>query len=395
MQSCFRVWAATLVLLATVEGEVHGQRLLEMDGIELRGKVQLVLPGGGTCNVLESDTSYEEIKENHGAPMDIWRLEFSAHNGSGRWLDRLIARFQTGSEWPDCTNWDVPESGKFSQPIQWANWIGHIQESGRNVVAPGQTLTHTELFFIVLRGDPQPRFTRWSMDFDFAVAPPPPAFGSPAVTQQTEPVATPEQDNIFWQSIVDSTDPADFESYLEQFPNGVFRSLAQNRLKAFEKAPQADPVGRAPAAAPPEPICPGASIHEGNCWIQLASPPGCYAWTAEIWVPGTVSWGGACIDGLASGTGTETWRLAPGNEQESIGTYANGKKQGRWKYDLTSGGFSEGPYMNGLRHGHWVSQWLGQFREGPYVNGVSHGVWVEQDEDGNRITIRYVNGEKQ
>ena len=39
------------------------------------------------------------------------------------------------------------------------------------MVAPGQTLTHTK-FFIILRGDPEPRFENWSVDFDFAAAPP-------------------------------------------------------------------------------------------------------------------------------------------------------------------------------------------------------------------------------
>ena len=35
----------------------------------------------------------------------------------------------------------------------------------------GQTLTHPK-FFIVLRGDPEPQFENWSVDFDFAAAPP-------------------------------------------------------------------------------------------------------------------------------------------------------------------------------------------------------------------------------
>ena len=129
------------------------------------------MAGGGTCNVLESDTSYEARKENHGASMDIWRLEFSVRNGSGRWLDHLIARYQIDSAWPECTNWDGPDAARFGQPIEWAGSAGHIQESGRHVVAPGQALTETK-FFIVLRGDPDPRFANWSMDFDFAAAPP-------------------------------------------------------------------------------------------------------------------------------------------------------------------------------------------------------------------------------
>ena len=158
-----------LVLFVALAAEGRGRQLLEIDGVELRGAAQLVLSGGGTCNVLESDTRYEARMGNHGAPMDIWRLDFSVHNRSGRWLDHLIALFHTDSAWPECTNWDVPEVGRFAQPIEWARSNGVIQESGRNVVAPGQTLTHTK-FFIVLRGDPEPRFENWSVDFDFAAA---------------------------------------------------------------------------------------------------------------------------------------------------------------------------------------------------------------------------------
>jgi len=245
---CFRVLTTALALCATLAMDLRGRHLLEIDGIELRGNAQLILSGGGTCNVLESDTSYEEKKQNHGAQMDMWRLDFSVHNGSGRWLDHLIARYGIESEWPECTNWDAPEAVALPQSVEWANSTGHIQESGRNVVAPGRTQTATHLF-IVLRGDRQPRFSNWSMDFDFVVAPPPPGFGSGGAAQQTASVATPEQENIFWQSIVDSTDPADFESYLEQFPNGVFRSLAQNRLRAIAKTTQTGPAGTVPAAA--------------------------------------------------------------------------------------------------------------------------------------------------
>ena len=48
---------ALMVLALAVDA--RGQRLLETDGVELLGKAQLVMSGGGTCNVLESDTAYE------------------------------------------------------------------------------------------------------------------------------------------------------------------------------------------------------------------------------------------------------------------------------------------------------------------------------------------------
>ncbi len=51
------------------------------------------------------------------------------------------------------------------------------------------------------------------------------------------PAASAEQETVFWQSVVNSSDAADFEAYLEQFPNGVFRRLAENRLSALRSSP--------------------------------------------------------------------------------------------------------------------------------------------------------------
>lgn len=66
---------------------------------------------------------------------------------------------------------------------------------------------------------------------------------APAVSAaQQQPAASAELEGLFWQSIVDSTDPADFEAYLEVFPNGVFRRLAENRLSALQSARGASPV---------------------------------------------------------------------------------------------------------------------------------------------------------
>ena len=65
-----------------------------------------------------------------------------------------------------------------------------------------------------------------------------------SAAEQQSPPASAELEGLFWQSIVNSTDPADFEAYLEVFPNGVFRRLAENRLAALRS-----PGGNAPASA--------------------------------------------------------------------------------------------------------------------------------------------------
>jgi formylglycine-generating enzyme required for sulfatase activity len=43
-------------------------------------------------------------------------------------------------------------------------------------------------------------------------------------------------DIVFWESIRDKTEPALFEAYLQQFPNGMFRVLAEARVKELRSA---------------------------------------------------------------------------------------------------------------------------------------------------------------
>ena len=74
-----------------------------------------------------------------------------------------------------------------------------------------------------------------------AVAPPErPAVGAapPAAPGgfAASPPASAEFEIVFWQSIANSTNAADFEAYLAQFPNGGFRVLAQNRLTTLRSA---------------------------------------------------------------------------------------------------------------------------------------------------------------
>ena len=45
----------------------------------------------------------------------------------------------------------------------------------------------------------------------------------------------------YWDTIKDSTDPADFEAYLAQFPNGAFAALASNRLARLASPPAETP----------------------------------------------------------------------------------------------------------------------------------------------------------
>ena len=49
------------------------------------------------------------------------------------------------------------------------------------------------------------------------------------------PTAGAELEGLFWQSILNSTNPAEFEAYLQRFPDGVFSELALARLEALRE----------------------------------------------------------------------------------------------------------------------------------------------------------------
>ena len=69
-----------------------------------------------------------------------------------------------------------------------------------------------------------------------------------------------QQETVFWQSISNSADPADFRAYLAQFPNGIFARLARNRVGALGAG-----GGDSPAVDRPRPGVPAPP--------PLTSPP--------------------------------------------------------------------------------------------------------------------------
>ena len=71
---------------------------------------------------------------------------------------------------------------------------------------------------------------------------------------------TPPASWRFWQSIMNSTNPTDFEAYLEQFPNGLFRARAAGRLAVLDPEARA----RRSAARPPRrPVGADARLQPG------------------------------------------------------------------------------------------------------------------------------------
>ena len=232
--------------------------------------------------------------------------------------------------------------------------------------------------------------------------------------QPVPPSATAEQENLFWQSIMNSQNPADFEAYLSQFPSGVFRVLAQNRLSALGVSGRAAPaaartsgaVGNSDAAIAggvdarprsgtvfrPDRTCVGQPAG-ASCWMEITGRPGCHVWNAGYAVGATVTWTGECSGGLAQGAGSLTW-VWDGNEQVATGQLLDGKGRGHWVRRYANGNVEEGPVVDGVETGHWVLRSAnGNVYEGPLVDGVQNGHWVLRSADGDVWEGPYMAGE--
>ena len=83
-----------------------------------------------------------------------------------------------------------------------------------------------------------------------------------------------QQENLFWQSVVSSKNPADFEAYLRQFPDGIYAELARNRVTALRpgvESAASDPL----AGDRPQPRAPGTVFRDcPTCPEMVVVPAG-------------------------------------------------------------------------------------------------------------------------
>ena len=413
------------------------------DGVVFEGTIRLVVSNAAVCNVLEEKYTaqeYEQLKANQGQPLDLWQVDFAVRNESGREIEYLRASSWVHSEHPPCTNWsgEGPGGGPvLPDPslLISTGWGDYYQVLQRPYgMRPGQQERSAR--YLVVFHEHQPRFGEWDIDYTFAKeagAGKEPAAGASRTpvsgrATSTAPAGSESQETVFWQSIMNSTAAADFEAYLRQFPNGIFRVLAQNRLAALRgsasrvesRAPQPPrqaEQGRTSGVSAGQ-TCAGKP-QGAACWMELANQPGCYVWNDYLMADETAAWPGECSGGMAQGAGTLTrvwgdgknileftgrlqdgkkhgrWvlRYADGGVQE--GSYVDGKKHGRWVERFANGRVEEGPYVDGKKHGRWVARFASGFvREGPYVDGKRHGRWVLRNADGDVQEGPYVDGER-
>ena len=338
-----RLALTTLLLAVAAQGEV----LYEKEGVALSGSIRMIHRDAAICQVLEESESpeaYEQTRANHGRPLHVWRLDYSALNGSGQPLSDLTAHFQIEAQWPPCTNWTG--LGQYPGPVQWAGSFETIQRTSG--MQPGEEAAATAY---VLAIDGQlPRFGRRQVTYRFGAVTPsdPQTVGSPQAP---------------------STSPA--------------------------LAVRAEPEI-------PSPTCTGMEAG-AKCWLELTNQPGCYAWTEHFFTHRRLSWTGDCDQGVPNGSGTlrETWRWGSGGTgwYEATGHMRDGKEHGRW-VGRGDQGSSEGEYVDGQPEGHWVERYhpanassdSHYVEEGQYLSGKREGLWVLRRNAGSRMETPYRNG---
>ena len=169
----------------------------------------------------------------------------------------------------------VAEDGDGNNGIYTSELLKAIAEPGKKLQDVFETVTEA------VERRTQNRQTPWinsSFRGDFYFVGP----TTVTITPPDLPAVLASAEIVFWQSIVNSTNPADYQAYLKNYPHGKFAILAQLRLdgltkplpnrKAPDTAPPADtspsvtapsavpPTAAAPSAAPPPPTPPSIAI---------------------------------------------------------------------------------------------------------------------------------------
>lgn len=142
----------------------HATRVQEWNGIEVYTAARVLTPAAASCIVDwvagYTEEEYEQWKaKNHGEILNVWQLDFFVYNGSGRWLNAIHASYSIAGEWPPCTSWTrLPH---YSTWVGWTGTLRNIQRGSGNPVAPGETLSQTELQLVY--HEDEPAFERWEI----------------------------------------------------------------------------------------------------------------------------------------------------------------------------------------------------------------------------------------
>lgn len=193
--------------------------------------------------VLRAGQTYDEVTESMLRDSDVVVVLWSQTSVKSKWVRAEATLGQRSSELVPAMieEADRPIMFELTQTADLIGW-----EGDRNEPRWGDFVTDIKR----------------SLDKHQAAA------AAPTPSAPAAPTTTVGQDDatietVFWTSIKDGTDPADFEAYLKRYPQGHYSDLARNRLSALSPDPASEPAPAptpepapkpAPATPKPEPV---------------------------------------------------------------------------------------------------------------------------------------------
>ena len=130
-------------------------------------------------------------------------------------------------------------------------------------------------------------------------------------------------------------------------------------------------------------------------WIADAKT-GCRVWD---WIPDpdtSITWSGACGNGLAQGKGIVQWSEGGKPFRRYEGEYRDGKENGRGLYTYANGSRIEAEFRDGRINGRGTAAWgTGSGYEGEWRDGKLHGRGTYTDANGDRYEGEWRDGKPQ
>ena len=405
-----------MVVAALAGSAAPAETFHSRDGVWFEGAIRMVASEAAVCNVLEGhhrEPVYQRLKANHGQALNLWRVDISVRNESGRWIDSLRAESWVRSEHPPCSDWTGPvATPEPSIRLEWGDsfQFQHMPYGMR----PGQE-KRSAVYLLAFHRH-RPRFGEWDIRYDFAkeartgtevgvggapfIVVAVPADAKVELLSTREPYR-PRVQLTLGSYHVEVSAPG-YETrrlWVEHegaSPHRIELDRAQGAVSEPARAAASAAVteGRQQRLRPDgKPICAGQP-RGTPCWMELNDWPGCFVWNAGL-VPGvSVTWTGECSGDLANGTGTLAWAWGS-NEGEETGLLRSGQRTGPWILRNPDGTVSEGSYEEGRRSGAWVIRYAdGWVDNGSYLDGKKTGQWVSRIPDGTVYEGSYVNGNR-
>ena len=126
---------------------------------------------------------------------------------------------------------DVAADGAGDHSPYTAALLAHIETPGLSV---NDLFTQVTAAVLASTGGTQRPWTHASLSKVVRLAPQSVSDSQVATDRFRSGNLVAQQELLFWQSVKDSQEAADFQAYLDRYPGGVYEALARNRLEALQ-----------------------------------------------------------------------------------------------------------------------------------------------------------------